>query len=213
MKQIHHIIPKHMGGTNDPSNLIELTLEEHAEAHKILYELYGKKEDLAAYLGLSGLVNKKEIYQLLLDEKRGKPLSNEVKEKISKSLKGRKHTWGHKISATSKKQNKTWLIGNKNASGNKDKPKSEEHKNKISQSHKKIKKDWLKGNKHATSLKGRKKEQSHQEAINKALNSVEVKEKITASWNKRPIVKCPHCGVEGKNNMNRYHFDNCKKVI
>ena len=34
----HHIIPKHMGGTDDPSNLIELTIEEHAEAHRKLFE-------------------------------------------------------------------------------------------------------------------------------------------------------------------------------
>jgi hypothetical protein len=29
----HHIIPKHAGGTNDPSNLIELTIEEHAAGY------------------------------------------------------------------------------------------------------------------------------------------------------------------------------------
>ena len=40
IKHKHHIIPKHMGGTDDPSNLIELTVEEHAEAHKILFEKY-----------------------------------------------------------------------------------------------------------------------------------------------------------------------------
>ena len=34
MKHKHHIIPRHMGGTDDPSNLIELTIEEHAEAHR-----------------------------------------------------------------------------------------------------------------------------------------------------------------------------------
>ncbi len=57
MKQIthkHHIIPKHMGGTDDPSNLVELTVEEHALAHKELYEQYGKIEDLCAYYMLSG---------------------------------------------------------------------------------------------------------------------------------------------------------------
>jgi hypothetical protein len=54
MKHIHHIIPKHMGGTNDPSNLIELTVEEHAEAHRLLYEQHGKYEDLLAYRCLAG---------------------------------------------------------------------------------------------------------------------------------------------------------------
>lgn len=49
---IHHIIPKHMGGTDDPLNLIKLTIEEHIEAHKKLYEQYGKIEDKLAYMML-----------------------------------------------------------------------------------------------------------------------------------------------------------------
>lgn len=43
-----------MGGTDDPSNLIELTVEEHANAHMKLYEQYRKVEDLCAYYMLSG---------------------------------------------------------------------------------------------------------------------------------------------------------------
>ena len=43
-----------MGGSNDPSNLIELSVEEHSQAHLKLYEEYGKKEDLCAYYMLSG---------------------------------------------------------------------------------------------------------------------------------------------------------------
>lgn len=54
MKHVHHIIPKHMGGTDESSNLIELTVEEHAQAHLRLYETHGKKEDLCAYYMLSG---------------------------------------------------------------------------------------------------------------------------------------------------------------
>jgi hypothetical protein len=54
MKHKHHIIPRHMGGLDDPSNLIELTREEHAQAHMKLYEQFGKKEDLGAYYLLTG---------------------------------------------------------------------------------------------------------------------------------------------------------------
>ena len=54
MKHIHHIIPRHMGGSSDPLNLIELTRAEHAEAHMKLYEQFGKKEDLGAYFLLTG---------------------------------------------------------------------------------------------------------------------------------------------------------------
>jgi hypothetical protein len=68
MKHKHHIIPKHAGGTDDPSNLIELTVEEHAEAHRVLYEQYGNEKDRIAWLGLSGIIPKqetiKELYKL-----------------------------------------------------------------------------------------------------------------------------------------------------
>lgn len=57
----HHIIPRHMGGTDDPSNLIKLTIEEHAEAHRLLWEQYEKQEDRLAWLGLSGMISKEEL--------------------------------------------------------------------------------------------------------------------------------------------------------
>ena len=60
-KHKHHIIPRHAGGSDDPSNLIELTIEEHAEAHRILYEEYNKIEDYCAWQGLTGLMKKPEI--------------------------------------------------------------------------------------------------------------------------------------------------------
>ncbi len=57
----HHIIPRHAGGTDDPSNIVELTIEEHAEAHRLLYEEHGHWEDKVAWLGLSGKIGKDEI--------------------------------------------------------------------------------------------------------------------------------------------------------
>ena len=41
----HHIIPKHAGGPDEPLNLKELSIFEHAEAHRILYEEYGRAAD------------------------------------------------------------------------------------------------------------------------------------------------------------------------
>ena len=61
MRHNHHIIPRHAGGTNDPDNLISLTVEEHAQAHKELYEEFGRDEDRRAWLGLSGIIGKEEI--------------------------------------------------------------------------------------------------------------------------------------------------------
>jgi hypothetical protein len=64
MKHKHHIIPKHMGGTDDPSNIIELSVKEHSQAHLVLYEQYGKKEDLCAHYMLSGRNQDPEFVRL-----------------------------------------------------------------------------------------------------------------------------------------------------
>jgi hypothetical protein len=112
MKHMHHIIPKHMGGTDDPNNLIELTIEEHAEAHRLLYEKYGRVQDRRAWLGLSKMMTGKEIINEILKA----PKSEEHKRKISESHKGKP---------------KPWMIGTRNGAGNAGKPKSEEHKKNI----------------------------------------------------------------------------------
>jgi hypothetical protein len=92
MKHKHHIVPRHMGGTDDPSNLIELTVEEHAEAHRKLWEQYGNIKDYCAWKGLEGTIGKEEIVRLLMDPT-GRVHTEETKQKISQSHKGKlKHT-------------------------------------------------------------------------------------------------------------------------
>jgi hypothetical protein len=91
---IHHIIPRYMGGTNAPSNLIKLPLWAHAETHKRLFEVYGNIEDNIAYRMLSGKTEEgeklrielaKRNYQKWLKEK-----PEEVKESKEKNNKNRK---------------------------------------------------------------------------------------------------------------------------
>jgi hypothetical protein len=108
---LHHIIPKHMGGTDDPSNLIELTIEEHAEAHRKLWEEHNKWQDFLAWKALSGQIDKDEIRKELsrlawlgkkhseeaknkIKEARAKQItSKETKKKMSASRTGKKITW------------------------------------------------------------------------------------------------------------------------
>ena len=59
-KHLHHIIPRHMGGTDDPSNLIELTTKEHAEAHRKLWEEHHNEYDRIAWQCLSGQIGNEE---------------------------------------------------------------------------------------------------------------------------------------------------------
>lgn len=62
----HHIIPRYMGGSDDSSNIVELTVEEHAEAHRKLYEKYGNIQDFLAWQGLMGIIPKQEIISKLM---------------------------------------------------------------------------------------------------------------------------------------------------
>jgi hypothetical protein len=43
-KERHHIIPKSMGGSDDESNLVDLTAREHFIAHNCLARIYGGRE-------------------------------------------------------------------------------------------------------------------------------------------------------------------------
>lgn len=84
----HHIIPKHMGGSDDPSNLIELTVEEHAEAHRKLWEEHGSEYDKIAWLSLTNQIENAEARILAVIEwNKNRIISNETKEKISESMK------------------------------------------------------------------------------------------------------------------------------
>ena len=87
LKHIHHIVPKHMGGTDDPNNLVELTVEEHAEAHRKLYEQYGHWEDNCAYLALSGQIGQDEAMFIARSKGGRKPMSEESKAKLRASCK------------------------------------------------------------------------------------------------------------------------------
>jgi hypothetical protein len=96
----HHIISRHAGGTDELSNLVYLTVEEHAEAHRLLYEQYGRKEDYLAWKGLAGLIGKDEMIRekMSLNSSRpgelnpffGKQHTLDTKRKISEAQKRRK---------------------------------------------------------------------------------------------------------------------------
>lgn len=44
--EVHHIVPKCMGGSNDKSNLVRLTAREHYLAHRLLTKIYPKNPSI-----------------------------------------------------------------------------------------------------------------------------------------------------------------------
>jgi hypothetical protein len=97
MKHKHHIIPKHAGGSDDPSNIVELTIEEHAEAHRVLWEQHGRTGDFVAWKMLSGKNEEAELGRIEL-AKQGfnkflhSESVNSWKKKISSSLMNKKQS-------------------------------------------------------------------------------------------------------------------------
>lgn len=82
----HHIVPKHAGGTNDSENLIELTVEGHAEAHRKLYEEHGHWQDLVAWKALSGQIGKEEAKRLATCfSNKNRVWTDESKQKLATS--------------------------------------------------------------------------------------------------------------------------------
>jgi hypothetical protein len=94
LKHKHHIIPKHAGGTDDPSNLVELTVEEHAEAHRKLFEQYGMWQDKIAWKTLSGQIGLDEAIQEARGAaNRGRKRTPEQVERIRKAAILRNQKW------------------------------------------------------------------------------------------------------------------------
>lgn len=44
----HHIVPRHMGGSDDPSNLCYISIREHIIAHYLLWKIHHLPNDLRA---------------------------------------------------------------------------------------------------------------------------------------------------------------------
>ncbi len=83
----HHIIPRHAGGSDDPSNIVELTIEEHALAHKKLFEEHGRWQDRMAWKSLSGEMIQAERVNTLKVEG-GKMGAKSTAERFPKGTRG-----------------------------------------------------------------------------------------------------------------------------
>lgn len=100
--ETHHIVPRCLGGSNDPANLVELTPEEHYVAHQLLIRIYPSVRGLtyAAIMMTTGNSkaqrarrSKNKLFGWIKRKQASaarKPMSAETKRKISEANRGRK---------------------------------------------------------------------------------------------------------------------------
>jgi hypothetical protein len=100
-----------MGGTDDPSNLIELTVEDHAIIHRHLWKMYGQWEDKVAWLGLSGQFGKEQIIKLAQSNaRRGVKLTEQTKKKMSESASKRQRSSEEGKKGWETRRKNTWVF-------------------------------------------------------------------------------------------------------
>lgn len=187
----HHIVPKCLGGTNDKTNLVLLTPEEHYLAHQLLVKIYPNNHSLikAANMMCTSSAEKEQIRNNKrfgwLRRKLSQVFSIEKSGKES-PLKGRPSPLRGKPGATKgyASPNKGKTFGPNGQKGTKKGPSP------------------FKG-----LPSGRKGIPSEKKGIPSG------KKGSIRGPNKEPMtrISCPHCNKEGGiSQMKRYHLDNCK---
>lgn len=108
----HHIIPRCMNGNNDKSNIVKLTAKEHYLAHLLLYKIYPNNDKLAfAFFTMCSIKKdgkrdykvssrmfaeiKESCGKIVGLRNKGIPRSQEIRNKISKSNKGKPKSLDH----------------------------------------------------------------------------------------------------------------------
>jgi hypothetical protein len=92
----HHIIPKCVGGSDNPSNLVRLTPEEHYIAHLLLVKIYPGNSKLIYAANMMANRNnksygwiKREFGEHIREHNKSWRPTDDIKERISKAHKGR----------------------------------------------------------------------------------------------------------------------------
>jgi hypothetical protein len=104
----HHIIPKCLGGNNNNENLVRLTAREHFLCHRLLCEMHPNNNKLwyALWLMTVGKNRQKSLSSYIISNRTYEILKLKFIARIKNipkpSNKGRKITWGDKISKSLK---------------------------------------------------------------------------------------------------------------
>ena len=108
MKHLHHKIPRYMGGSDDPSNLIEVSITQHIMWHFANWKLWGNYQDIIAYKLLANTDASKEAEALRLQKIREVVSEMTPEQRIQRNAKStaakRTREAREKLSATMREQ-------------------------------------------------------------------------------------------------------------
>ena len=140
-KEVHHIIPKCLGGDNSESNLIELTAKEHYIAHQLLVEEYPNNTKLLYAFGAMGQSNKSKRDGITADEyeiaRKAYSKANSLNNTGENNGMFGVHRFG-KDNPNYGKKHPGMGVGSKNGMWGKHPIFSDERNNKISEKHKQL---------------------------------------------------------------------------
>lgn len=187
--EIHHIIPRSMGGEDNAANTVLLTAQEHYRCHELL-PMFTSGENKAKMIYAWNMMSR--IKGVKIDSN----LYQRHKEMLSDQVSARRKG--------SKSSPETVELGRQNhARYWKGKHLTDEHKAKISQTRKKNK--TAAGSNNPMFGIGGMLGKSHSEHTKKVMS--DNMKRIHASETE---LICPHCNKKGGRIMKRWHFDNCK---
>lgn len=223
----HHIIPRSLGGSDDPSNLVRLTYHDHAWCHWLLTKMTSGP-DLAKMRYAFNMMNvggdhmgrvldhkivrayaknREELLKLHSEFMKGKEPWNKGKKLEGEQYKGGRKNKGKKHSEETIEKR----IASMKLNGN----------DKRTQQTKKKMSEWQRGvpkgpqsEEHKLAIsEGSKGHKKSKEFADKCSSRMK-KEFVINNPNKNPKLKkqCPYCdGIFGPTNYSRWHGDNCKK--
>lgn len=206
----HHIIPRSLGGNNEPNNLVELTGREHFICHRLLVKITEGKAQSKMIFALNSMMNRYNetmeryapnsvVYEYLRiklsDAHKTIGRSPEHIEAIKRS-----HTGKYVSPETRKKMSESIKAAGPSGGAIKGSKRSEETRQKISQSRK--------------GIKFSEKHLKNMSLARKNIKvSIETGRKISEA-NRGRIqrkITCPYCNLTGGiSSMKHWHFENCK---
>ncbi len=185
-----------MGGSDESSNLVEVSVVQHAMWHFANWQLWGNKEDYLAWKGLTGFQGKEEIIEQLIETGRQKgrqAAKKATRDLINNGLHPFQNPSVREKALISSLKSQEQLV--------------KEGKHSFQNIEMRIRR---------ARLDSIRKKKEYKEGLSPLQNPDTVeKRRLTSSKAKSSQnstkVMCPHCKkVGGHTNMKRYHFDNCK---